>query len=36
MTTVSPTATRYAASISILEEALPVYDMVLTSRRIRR
>jgi hypothetical protein len=36
MTTVSPTATRYAASFSILEEALPVYDMVLTSRRIRR
>jgi hypothetical protein len=36
MTTVSPAATRYAASFSIVEEALLVYDMVLTSRRIRR
>ena len=34
MTTVSPAATRYAASPSVLQEALPVYDMVLTEHRV--
>ena len=34
MTTVSPAATLHAASPSVLQEALPVYDMVLTEHRV--
>jgi hypothetical protein len=34
MTTVSPAARLHAASPSVLQEALPVYDMVLTEHRV--
>ena len=34
MTTVSLASTRHTISPSVLEEALPVYDVVLTEHRI--
>src|SRR6476659_9588257 len=34
MTTVSPTTTLHATPRSVLDEALPVYDMVLTEHRV--